>query len=98
MKTATDETELSYEKIKFLSEELNKNYIPTYQVKEEFFARFIPEITEDIKQYYVIISTENKTEGFKPGWLLFDDNLEKDKIIAYKPEEILFTPFIPKGI
>ena len=32
MKTATDETELSYEKIKFLSEELNKNYIPTDQV------------------------------------------------------------------
>jgi len=46
---------ITYEKLKFISDELKKFYIPTAEIKNEFFRLYLPEIKEDIESYKVIL-------------------------------------------
>jgi len=87
---------IDYEKLKFIAEELQKNYIPTDCVKLEFFARFFPDIQEDeIKYYKVIMSNTLRDKFYENGkgvssqtmddlndWLIFDRNVPDDTIMV----------------
>jgi len=87
-----------YEKIKFIAEELQKNYISTDCVKSEFFGRFFPDIQEDeIKHYDVIMSNTLRDRFYENSedvsgeimndmndWLHFDRNVPDDTIMVVK--------------
>jgi len=81
MKVNENDIEITSEQIKFIVGELNKVYIPTDNIKEEFFARFAPDIRdEDIKDCLVIMNIKHKVVGL-PEWIKYDAFIDEDKII-----------------
>ena len=73
---------MDYERLKFLVEELEKNYIPTDMVKREFFFRFFPEILEDDIVFYKVIAPKKLEINHNLNWLFFDKNC--DNVVAFK--------------
>ena len=84
---------ITYEQLKFISDELKKNYIPTDEIKNEFFRRFLPTIKDDIELYKVVFPESYidnyplMKEMMNLDWLFFSEYCDVPS--AFKDKEFL---------
>lgn len=83
---------IDYEQLKFISDELKKNYIPTDEIKNEFFRRYLPTVKEVEIELYKVVLPESYIGAYPKmkeimdlDWLFFSEYC--DTPMAFKDKD-----------
>lgn len=86
----TKTEQLDFNRLNFIVEELNKIYIPTDNVKLEFFKRYLPELEKDYKNYQIIMPSKYEKELPIIDWISYSPYCENPT--AIKRTNLNFQP------